>query len=34
MGPVPALGQHTKEILDGLGYTAEEIRALGTDAGA
>ena len=32
-GPAPALGQHTREILAGLGYSAAEIEAL-VSAGA
>ena len=28
MGAIPALGEHTEEILAGLGYTAEQIREL------
>jgi alpha-methylacyl-CoA racemase len=27
-GPGPALGEHTREVLEGLGYSADEIRAL------
>jgi alpha-methylacyl-CoA racemase len=27
-GPGPGLGEHTREVLEGLGYSAEEIRAL------
>jgi crotonobetainyl-CoA:carnitine CoA-transferase CaiB-like acyl-CoA transferase len=31
--PSPALGQHTREILEGvLGYSAEEVERLVTDA--
>ena len=30
MGDVPALGQHTHEVLSGLGLSAEEIEALET----
>jgi alpha-methylacyl-CoA racemase len=31
--PGPALGQHTREVLEGLGYSDDDIAAL-TDAGA
>jgi crotonobetainyl-CoA:carnitine CoA-transferase CaiB-like acyl-CoA transferase len=29
--PAPTLGQHTRELLDGIGYSAERIAALAAD---
>ncbi len=31
MDAVPALGQHSRSVLAGLGYTAEQIDALARD---
>ena len=30
-GPAPALGQHTRDVLDSLGFSAEAIESLYTD---